>query len=384
MESPGEYLKRERELRKVSLAAIFEATRVPMKCLEAIEADDYDQLPHPTFVKGFIKSYCKVLGLDETDAVLRYEIYLKERATQPEEGKPMPINKKKTVTISKPVQRPSAHEAERQENNNKRNVFILLGVGVALIVLFYLASPRQKPTVAKVETPKQTEVAGNVTPQPAGVNSGATQPQQQIPAAVPSTAADVKAPTAQKSERPVTDVKTVTPVTPVEKAAPKAEKTAFTPVKETAKKEAETKPAVPLKDEKKPASAVAPEVKEAAVKQQASQDRKHTLIIKAKETSWIKAEADGAETYDVVLREGEGVVWKAANDFTVTLGNAGGVEVIFDGKRLPELGASGQVVNLKLPREGGQKAEPAKTQAPAQNAAPANGANTAEPKGGAQ
>src|SRR5574340_341513 len=89
MESPGEYLKRERELRRASLTSLFEATRIPLKYLEAIEADDYESLPHPTFVRGFIKSYCKYLGLDETDAVLRYELYMKERSDKaPEPPRP--------------------------------------------------------------------------------------------------------------------------------------------------------------------------------------------------------------------------------------------------------------------------------------------------------
>ncbi|MEK6531886.1 MAG: RodZ domain-containing protein [Deltaproteobacteria bacterium] len=78
MESPGEYLKRERELRGVSLSKVFAVTRVSLRYLQALESDDYENLPHPTFVKGFIKTYCKFLGLDETDAVLRYELYLKE------------------------------------------------------------------------------------------------------------------------------------------------------------------------------------------------------------------------------------------------------------------------------------------------------------------
>src|SRR5574340_653189 len=102
MESPGEYLKRERELRRASLTSLFEATRIPLKYLEAIEADDYESLPHPTFVKGFIKSYCKYLGLDETDAVLRYEIYMKERSDKAEPSRPaLTINRKEPKDLPK-------------------------------------------------------------------------------------------------------------------------------------------------------------------------------------------------------------------------------------------------------------------------------------------
>src|SRR3972149_10588943 len=82
MESPGEHLKREREHRGVSLQKICESTRVPMKYLEAIEADRVEGLPQPAFVKGYIRNYCKVLGLDENDAVLRYEVWLSGRTAE--------------------------------------------------------------------------------------------------------------------------------------------------------------------------------------------------------------------------------------------------------------------------------------------------------------
>lgn len=80
MESPGEFLKRERELRGVDLPHIADSTRVPLVQLEALEADDYERLPHPVYVRGFIRAYCKCLGLDEGDAVLRYEAYIEDHA----------------------------------------------------------------------------------------------------------------------------------------------------------------------------------------------------------------------------------------------------------------------------------------------------------------
>lgn len=85
METPGEFFKRERGLRGVSLQKIFEVTRAPLKYLEALEADDTEVLPSPIFVKGYIRAYCKYLGIDANDAILRYEIFLKERTEKPAE-----------------------------------------------------------------------------------------------------------------------------------------------------------------------------------------------------------------------------------------------------------------------------------------------------------
>ncbi|MBI3755825.1 MAG: helix-turn-helix domain-containing protein, partial [Deltaproteobacteria bacterium] len=80
MESPGEYLKRERESRGVSLEDISHATKIRVGLLTAIERNNFDALPAAPFVKGFIQAYCKHLGLDVQDALLRYEAYMKSLA----------------------------------------------------------------------------------------------------------------------------------------------------------------------------------------------------------------------------------------------------------------------------------------------------------------
>src|SRR3990170_6148862 len=131
MESPGEYLRRERELRGISLKKIHESTRVPMKSLSALEADRYEDLPHAAFVKGYIKAYCKELGLDETDAVLRYEVYCRERAEKSE-----PVEKPE-----KPLQR------EPVQIGSKNMVVILVGLGVLIIAVVYFVSSRGGPAV---------------------------------------------------------------------------------------------------------------------------------------------------------------------------------------------------------------------------------------------
>jgi transcriptional regulator with XRE-family HTH domain len=72
-DSLGNWLRRERLMREISLAEIAEVTRVPRASLEAIEADDYQRLPAPTFVKGFLRAYAGHIGLDPDDVLLRYE-----------------------------------------------------------------------------------------------------------------------------------------------------------------------------------------------------------------------------------------------------------------------------------------------------------------------
>ena len=71
-ESVGQYLKRHREARRMSLEEVSRATRVPSASVERIEADQFDELPGEVFVRGFLKSYAKAVGLEADDVLARY------------------------------------------------------------------------------------------------------------------------------------------------------------------------------------------------------------------------------------------------------------------------------------------------------------------------
>src|SRR5690242_314583 len=69
MASFGERIKREREMRGISLEEIAESTKIGKRNLEALETEDFDKLPGGIFNKGFVRAYAKYLGLDEEQAV---------------------------------------------------------------------------------------------------------------------------------------------------------------------------------------------------------------------------------------------------------------------------------------------------------------------------
>lgn len=68
----GDKLRRERELRGVTLDEIAEATKIGTRSLRALEEERFDQLPGGIFNKGFVRSYARFLGLDEEQAVADY------------------------------------------------------------------------------------------------------------------------------------------------------------------------------------------------------------------------------------------------------------------------------------------------------------------------
>jgi len=73
----GEHLKRERELRGVSLEEVSAATRISTRFLEAIENEQWDQLPGGVFNRGFIRAIARFLGLDEDGLVAEYALETK-------------------------------------------------------------------------------------------------------------------------------------------------------------------------------------------------------------------------------------------------------------------------------------------------------------------
>jgi cytoskeleton protein RodZ len=82
----GQQLRRARESRGVSLREISEQTRITMRHLEAIEADDYKHLPGGIFNRSFIKAYARYVGFDEARALDLYSQEARERGEQAEES----------------------------------------------------------------------------------------------------------------------------------------------------------------------------------------------------------------------------------------------------------------------------------------------------------
>src|SRR5262245_60770661 len=72
MESVGEFLRRQREARGMSLEEVARATRVPLASMERIEAGQFDELPGEVFVRGFLKSYARAVDIPIDEALARY------------------------------------------------------------------------------------------------------------------------------------------------------------------------------------------------------------------------------------------------------------------------------------------------------------------------
>jgi cytoskeleton protein RodZ len=79
----GGSLKRERELRGVTLDEISAATRIATRFLLAIENEQWDQLPGGVFNRGFVRAFARYLGLDEESIVSEYVLAVGDRQSVP-------------------------------------------------------------------------------------------------------------------------------------------------------------------------------------------------------------------------------------------------------------------------------------------------------------
>jgi len=72
MTSVGEHLRQLRLEKRMSVAEVSRATRVPVSSVERIEADRFDELPGEVFVRGFLRAYARALEVPADDVLARY------------------------------------------------------------------------------------------------------------------------------------------------------------------------------------------------------------------------------------------------------------------------------------------------------------------------
>jgi cytoskeletal protein RodZ len=69
----GDELRRRREALGISLNDISESTRIGVRFLKAIEADNFELLPGAIYTRSFVKAYAREVGWDEAEAVALFQ-----------------------------------------------------------------------------------------------------------------------------------------------------------------------------------------------------------------------------------------------------------------------------------------------------------------------
>src|SRR4051812_38572499 len=162
----GEHLRREREMRGVSLDEICAATRIGTRLLEALESEDWERLPGGVFNRGFVRAVARYLGLDEEGTVAEYV---------------MAVNQGTGVAAATPHIEP--RPMQKQDANWLRRIapvaiLLLVGGGGMLGWRFYSAhraQARAAQAQVAVPAPLPAPPAGNnsTVPTPSGSDTAA-------------------------------------------------------------------------------------------------------------------------------------------------------------------------------------------------------------------
>lgn len=327
MASVGTFLRELRARRGVSLEEIARTTRVALRYLEALEADAYDQLPAPVFVRGFIRAYCQALGESPEEALTCYDSI--DGRTPPSATRPAPI--------------PAAGGTEPRTRGAIMVSFVLLVVlGMALFTVALVIRPRDRASTAELRSDPALTSAREASPSappaasPAAAPPATVSPSPAAPPAAPSPVAGARpasppAPPAKAPTAPATAARPPVPVAPP--AAPPGASAPAPAVDASV-------PAAP-----RPAATV-PGLEGLA----GSVSSPYRLVARTYEATWIRVRTEDGRTSEETLPAGESREWVSDRPFVVTIGNAGGVTLELNGRALPPLGGKGVVIQrLVLP-----------------------------------
>ena len=265
MGSFGDKLRREREMRGITLAEMSESTKISTRHLESLEKEEFASLPGGVFNKGFVRAYAHFLGIDEDEAVADYAAIVNE-APPAEDKFPLDI-----------------HEQPNRELNPKKSNFPMIFAIAALVgvLIGYSAWSKNKKLHPGIQ--ETVSAATKVAQEPVPPASPNQQPPSDQDSQVP-TAKNVSA----------------------ELSAP-----------------------VNVKPE-------------------------HTfsVLINAKEDSWISVIADGKMVAQGVLSQNRHKMIRAVKEITLRTGNAGGIDISHNGKPLGPIGNESETRTLMFTPSG--------------------------------
>jgi cytoskeleton protein RodZ len=92
MPTVGEQLRAAREALQLSVAEVAEVTKIKADHIRALEAGEYDRFVAPVYVRGFVRTYARLLKLDERQlaAQLDAELQATQRLREPPPLMPRP------------------------------------------------------------------------------------------------------------------------------------------------------------------------------------------------------------------------------------------------------------------------------------------------------
>ena len=317
MASFGTRLRLEREQRGITLDQISRSTKIGTRFLQALEQDRFEQLPGGIFNKGFIRAYARFLGLNEEQTLADYMA-----AISP--GEPNPAA---SESAAPPAGSPKIAAAQAESERAASLpwgtfAMLLLVVALSFAIWGFYTREREPSTPVKHPVAPSTSSTGSTAP-PAAVPSS----DSQTPAGEGQAAGSQKAPAEAQSPLPEVPAESSPHPAPTGSSSP-ADALGL------------TKAAPESSSTKAPVSAAS------------LVTASFIVHIKARQDAWISITADGKKLTQETLVGGAEKSIRAANQIIVRTGNAGALDVEFNGQKLPTQGAYGEVKTLEFGPSG--------------------------------
>jgi cytoskeleton protein RodZ len=208
--SLGEFLRQEREKRGITIEQVASATKINVRLLHLLESDQYSELPAKPFIRGFVSSYARFIGVDSKEILTHFGDFLEMRS-----------HERPTRDAGH-----SGYAFEKREGEQSRTIlWIVMGAflvfgGIGLIFLkpslkhhkssqiekLREANPEALPSDSPSTSPSPNSSVSAIptapSPSPTPKPSPKPTPTAITPTATPTTAPLVIAPTAGPSASP--------------------------------------------------------------------------------------------------------------------------------------------------------------------------------------
>lgn len=320
----GTMLKRIREEKGHSLKVVSQQTKIHLALLEALEDNQLIRLPSKTYVKGFVKSYAKLLSIPQNEAMELFENTYREY-----EGLP-PLQSGAIKETAEPMETPKAMKPLNNTeaiseiaNVASHNGGLLLKVGLGIFVI----------AVVGINIKSMIERSMDDAP-------------QELPEVISTT-------TKPKKIEPVTTPATTPVTTPTEAATP-------TTVNIITKEA--IKPEIKISDELtlKPISAVEKQQKELTLSKEdmdqflptrfrvaVTPGTEYVFINATEGDSWLTYKTDANDIKKFVLRQGR-TLFLRGKEIRLFIGNTKNVKVFYNNKPIEFITPTG-VKNAVFP-----------------------------------
>ncbi len=311
----GERLRREREMRGVTLDDIADGTKIGTRLLRALEEEHFELLPGGIFNKGFVRAYAKYLGLNEEEAVADYL----EAA-----GEITPDPRIIAEQNSSRIDRSGGHTSDSRNSG-----FPVIPVLILLLVIaagaggWQIYQERVRDRQAKLQAGSSSVVTAPTVAAPVATNSA-------TPAApsVPTLAGATKSVTAGNGAA-------TTPNTGVQAGTATTTRGDLNAPPPKTNELAANKRAIPSPNATVPGATGVAGPNSAEASTTAVGTQTFEVKVRAKDNAWVSIKSDGKYLVRGIIGPPDVRTVHASDQVVFYTGNAGAVEVSFNGQPIP-------------------------------------------------